>query len=63
MNKHLIMVVEDEIEYANRIANAIRNTGKYDVFISHSAKEALGYLEINKSPGGPFQKPRALHCP
>lgn len=46
--KPLIMVVEDETEYAEKIAVAIRNTDKYQVITAYSAKEALESLDQNQ---------------
>jgi len=48
MPKPLIMVVDDEIDVANSIANVIKDTGRYDVITAYSAKEALDYLKENK---------------
>lgn len=48
MEKPLIMVVEDEVEYADKIANAVRNTGKYEVIVAYSAKEAFENIKKNK---------------
>ena len=48
MSKPLVMVVDDEIDVANAIANIIRDAGRYDVLTAYSAKEALEHLKKNK---------------
>ena len=48
MGRHLIMVVEDEPDMANRIAKDIRETEKYDVVIAHNGLEAFELLDKNK---------------
>lgn len=48
MSKPLILVVDDDVAVANSIANVIKDTGKYDVVMANSAKEALGQLGKNK---------------
>ena len=49
MTKPLIMIVEDEFEYAQKIANAVKSSGKYDTVIACSANEALETLKKNKA--------------
>src|SRR3989338_4645209 len=49
MGKPLIMVVDDERDFANNIADTIRKTGKYEVITAYSGKEALYELGKNKS--------------
>lgn len=44
MSKPTIMVVDDEIDVANAIANTIKDTNKYDVIVAYSAQEALEQL-------------------
>lgn len=48
MSKPLVMVVDDEVDVANAIANTIKDTGKYDVISAYSAKDALDHLTKNK---------------
>ena len=48
MSKPLIMVVDDDVDLANRLSNVLKNTDKYDVIAAYSAKEALGHLAKNK---------------
>jgi len=48
MAKPLIMVVDDELDVANAIANIIKDTNRYEVITSYSAKEALANLKKNK---------------
>ncbi|OGC05952.1 hypothetical protein A3H38_01750 [candidate division WOR-1 bacterium RIFCSPLOWO2_02_FULL_46_20] len=48
MAKPMIMVVDDEIDVANSITNTIKDTGRYDVITSYSAREALANLAKNK---------------
>ncbi len=60
MDKPLIMVVEDEIEYAAEIAEDVKSTGRYDAIIAHSAKEALKALRKNGSFLG--MRPNKVRC-
>lgn len=39
--KPLIMVVDDEKEFAEEVAATIKETGKYDVIVENSGKEAI----------------------
>lgn len=48
MSKPLIMVVDDEVDVANAIANTIRDTNKYEVLVANSGKEALDNLAKHK---------------
>ncbi|MFC1568235.1 hypothetical protein ACFL37_00890 [Candidatus Margulisiibacteriota bacterium] len=48
MSKPLIMVVDDEIDVANSIANTIKDTDRYEVITAYSAKEAFEHLKKNK---------------
>jgi two-component system response regulator AtoC len=48
MSKPTIMVVDDEVDVANAIANTIRDTGRYQVLTANSGKEALEKLAKNK---------------
>ena len=48
MSKPLIMVVDDEMDVANIIAETIKDTKRYDVLTAYCAKEALEHLAKNK---------------
>jgi CheY-like chemotaxis protein len=48
MSKPLIMVVDDEADVANSIANTIKDTDRYEVVTAYSAQEALEHLKKNK---------------
>ncbi|MFH1683466.1 MAG: response regulator [Candidatus Margulisiibacteriota bacterium] len=48
MAKPMIMVVDDEVDVANSIANIIKDTDRYEVITAYSAKEALEHLKKNK---------------
>jgi len=48
MSKPLIMVVDDEVDVANAIANIIKDTEKYEVITAYCAKEAFENLSRNK---------------
>jgi len=48
MANSTIMVVDDEVDVANSIANIIKDTKRYDVLVAYSAKEAFENLEKNK---------------
>ncbi|OGC22993.1 hypothetical protein A2291_00895 [candidate division WOR-1 bacterium RIFOXYB2_FULL_42_35] len=48
MAKPLIMVVDDEVDVANAIANTIKDTDQCDVVVANSATEAIGHLNKNK---------------
>ena len=49
MAKPVIMVVDDEVDLANSIAETIRETNEYDVVTAYSAKEALDQLSKHKT--------------
>lgn len=48
MANPLVMVVDDEVDVANSIANVIKDTKRYGVVTAYSAKEALEHLSKNK---------------
>lgn len=48
MANPLVMVVDDETDVADSIANVIKDTKRYDVITAYSAKEALEHLAQNK---------------
>lgn len=48
MGRPLILVVDDEKEMADFIADQIKETGKYNADIAYSAKEAFEKLDKNK---------------
>ncbi len=48
MANPLIMVVDDEVDVANSIANTIKDAERYEVITAYSAKEALEHLKKNK---------------
>ena len=48
MFKPLILVVDDEKDFADHLAETIRGSGKYDVKIANSAKQAFIEIEKNK---------------
>jgi len=48
MSKPIIMVVDDEKDFADDLTDLVKRTGKYDVLTSYSAKEALEQLRKNK---------------
>lgn len=48
MANPLVMVVDDEVDVANSIANVIKDTKRYEVITAYSAKEALEHLAKNK---------------
>jgi len=48
MAKPLVMVVDDEVDLANSIAEIIRRTNRYEAITAYSAKEALEHLAKNK---------------
>lgn len=53
MEKPLIMIVEDEVDFANATARLIASTEKYDAVTAYSAKEAFDLLKKNKIRFGP----------
>jgi CheY-like chemotaxis protein len=48
MSKPVVMVVDDEVDVANSIANVIKDTGRYEVITAYLAKDALEQLSKNK---------------
>lgn len=48
MGKPLILIVEDEIDMANRISKDIKGAGKYETVMARNGKEALDVLNKNK---------------
>lgn len=48
MANPLVMVVDDEVDVANSIANVIKDTKRYEVLTAYSAREALDHLSKNK---------------
>ena len=49
MSKPLILVVDDEVNVANSIADTIRDTRKYDVITANSGQAALEQLNKHKN--------------
>ncbi|MBN3032577.1 MAG: response regulator [Candidatus Saganbacteria bacterium] len=49
MSKPIIMVVDDEIDVANAIANTLKDANLYEVITVYSAKEALDQLGKHKT--------------
>ena len=47
MFKPLILVVDDEKDFSGHLAETIRGSGKYDVKVANSAKDA--FLEIDRN--------------
>jgi CheY-like chemotaxis protein len=43
--KPAVLVVDDEKEYANEIAEVLRETGNYEVLTAYSGKEAIKIIE------------------
>jgi CheY-like chemotaxis protein len=48
MTYPLVMVIDDEIDVADFIANTIKDTKRYNVITAYSAKEGLKHLSNNK---------------
>ncbi|MFH1762482.1 MAG: response regulator [bacterium] len=48
MDKPLILIIEDEPEMASFIADKIRETGRYETAVAHSAKEGFELLDKHK---------------
>jgi CheY-like chemotaxis protein len=48
MAKPVVMVVDDEVDVANAIANVIKDTNRYEVVVANSGKDALELLGKNK---------------
>ncbi|MBU1026183.1 MAG: response regulator [Candidatus Margulisbacteria bacterium] len=55
MAKPLILIVDDEIEYADELAKSLKLTGKYETIVAYSAKEANKALKKNKGVFGVFK--------
>ena len=55
MAKPLIMVVEDEVSYADNIVETIKATGRYDAIAAYSAKDAFLNLEKQNKSWNPFR--------
>ena len=49
MSKPVVMVVDDEVDVANSIANTIKDANVYEVVTAYSAKEALDQLSKHKT--------------
>ncbi len=49
MAKPVVMVVDDEVDVANSIANTVKDTSLYDVVTAYSAREALDQLGKHKT--------------
>lgn len=45
MAKSLVLVVEDEVKYAEKIAETIKASGRYEAITANSAKEAFELLK------------------
>jgi len=45
MAKPLILVVEDEVSYAQKIAETIQISGRYEALVANSAKDAFALLQ------------------
>ncbi|KAF0133368.1 MAG: response regulator receiver [Candidatus Saganbacteria bacterium] len=54
MTKPLIMVVDDEREYTEKIANVIKSVNKYEVITAYSAKSAFIQLKKHRQLFGIF---------
>jgi len=48
MDKPLIMVVEDDVNFADKIAETIKSTGKYEVVVAYSARDAFAQLKKHR---------------
>ena len=60
MDKQLILVVEDEVEYAEKVVEVVRGTGKYNAVAANSGEQALEILKQNKGIFGVF--PNRIRC-
>lgn len=49
MAKPLIMVVEDDVSFANKTAEIIRASGKYEAVAAYSASEAFDLLKKHRT--------------
>lgn len=54
MKKPLIMIVEDEVDFANATARLIQSTGIYDAVIANSSREAFELLKKNELRSDPY---------
>lgn len=48
MSKPVVLVVDDEVDVANSIANTIKDTGRYEVVTAYTGKEAIQQLAKHK---------------
>lgn len=48
MSNPMVMVVDDEVDVANSIANTIKDTARYEVVTAYSAKEAFEQLKKHR---------------
>lgn len=48
MEKPLILIVEDDVDYANNLCAMVKSSGKYEAIAANSAKEAFEQLSKNK---------------
>jgi len=55
MAKPLILVVEDEVSYAEKIAETIEVSGRYEAITANSAKEAFALLQKHNKGWGIFR--------
>ncbi len=60
MANPLIMVVEDEVAYAQKIAETLQESGKYDAVTANSAKDAFTILQKQNQGFNPFKNPVRL---
>jgi len=60
MDKPLVMIVEDEVEYSKEIAEDVKSSGKYETIIANTAKDALSLLKKNKGFLG--MSPNRIKC-
>lgn len=50
----LVLIVDDEKEFADNLGELIKNTGRYEPIVTYSALDALKILEANKTFLGLF---------
>jgi len=55
MAKPLIMVVEDEVNYADNIVETIKSTTRYEALAAYSAKEAFAQLDNHNKSWNPLR--------
>jgi two-component system chemotaxis response regulator CheY len=60
MANPLIMVVEDEVSYAQKIAETLTATGKYEAVTANSAKDAFAILQKQNKFFNLFKNPVRL---